>query len=135
MTIEQLMQPRWKVLADYPQSVYTVGEILFYKDVTSSIGAFFREYPHLFKKLEWWEERKVEDMPMYLKHEWVVDSLNKPVASIVVKVQSHFKCYNKVQECYSPSNFTTTLGFRERSYFDYLPSTEQEYLNYQSNKP
>jgi hypothetical protein len=73
MTPEQLMQPRYKVIADYPKSIHPVGTIidagwqsedLLYCDWD---GPRCRDFPHLFKKLEWWEEREEKDMPEYVK--------------------------------------------------------------------
>lgn len=73
MSNEELMKPRYKVIADYPKSLYHVGDILnggwgsedcIYCDTD---GPRWRHYPHLFRPLEWWEERKPEDMPQYVK--------------------------------------------------------------------
>lgn len=73
MTPETLMQPRYKVIAEYPSMDYPLGyiysdekhkgAILLYKDT------LFEKYPHLFKKLEWYEDRAIEDMPGYVKAE------------------------------------------------------------------
>jgi hypothetical protein len=71
MSTEDLMKVRYKVIADYPNSDYTVGAILNthnYEDRWSGVAEdFCNQFPHLFKKLEWWEERKLEDMPKYVK--------------------------------------------------------------------
>ena len=65
MKVEELLMPRIEVIADYPSSPYYVGEI---KDrLGDNVAAHFAKYPHLFRKLNWWEERKVEDMPEYVK--------------------------------------------------------------------
>lgn len=45
MTKEQLLQPRFKVIADYPSSVGTFGEII--DECTEEMTAFFTKYPHL----------------------------------------------------------------------------------------
>lgn len=75
-----LMKERYKVIAPYPGMKFKVGDIFTYdreiaqtydqwidqngqEHITSSFPAF----PHLFKRLEWWEDRKPEDMPGYLK--------------------------------------------------------------------
>jgi hypothetical protein len=74
MTSEELQTPRYKVIADYPHSPYKIGDIITfdqrlwinsdYKLADKSID----KYPHLFKKLEWHEEREPEEMPEYVKH-------------------------------------------------------------------
>ncbi len=63
MTPQELLQPRFKVITDYPNSPYSIGDI--YPDYI--IGDLVRQYPHIFKPLQWWEERKIEDMPTYFK--------------------------------------------------------------------
>lgn len=73
--VEELLKPRYKVVADFPQGVFKfqVGEILEKKGIhftgqAKSINENeIDKYPHLFKKLEWWEDRKESDMPEYLK--------------------------------------------------------------------
>ena len=65
MTPEQLLQPRYLVIADYPSSNNEVGDTIDYP--TKEMCAFFDKYPHLFRRLEWWEHRKPEDMSRYVK--------------------------------------------------------------------
>ncbi len=77
MTNEQLMQPRYLVIADYPGSDLPVGTILWQYDNkywTDGKGYEFYEpertfidYPHLFRRLEWWELRAKEDLPRYVR--------------------------------------------------------------------
>ena len=64
MTVEELLMPRYKVIADYPgmDDSYEIGEVL-----KPAYTGIVDAYPHLFRKLNWWEERKVEDMPEYVK--------------------------------------------------------------------
>jgi len=84
MTNEELMKPRYKVIADYPNSVFDDNQIIClgemkYGQLSYGIAhddgmeyfhaQFFIDYPHLFKRLEWWEERTLEEMPKYVKSE------------------------------------------------------------------
>ena len=64
MTVEELLIPRYKVTADYPgmDDSYEIGEVL-----KPAYTGIVDAYPHLFRKLNWWEERNVEDMPEYVK--------------------------------------------------------------------
>lgn len=65
MTTEELLKPRYKVIADYPfNKIAPVGEIISGDKLPMWD---VREFPHLFKKLEWWEERKESEMPEYVK--------------------------------------------------------------------
>jgi hypothetical protein len=52
---------RYKVIADYPDSPYKIGQIL-----TDMVG--LNKYPRVFKPLEWWEGVPFEELPMYLKY-------------------------------------------------------------------
>ena len=76
MTSEELLKPRYKIIAAIPfkeeEDFWRVGEILdrnwgWHGDDEDGFKYHISDYPHLFKKLEWWEERKVEEMPEYVK--------------------------------------------------------------------
>jgi hypothetical protein len=87
LTKEELLKPRIKVTGPYPHSPYQVGEQVksvagrwhltttAYRDeFGENIGqenyvaeSTIAEYPNLFQRLEWWQERKPEDMPGYVR--------------------------------------------------------------------
>ena len=87
MSKEELLQPRYKAIAAYPDSRFDIGDILHkYTFKTSETGMYTyctnpaiplqglslkKEYvetmPHLFQPLPWWSDRAVEDMPEYVK--------------------------------------------------------------------
>src|SRR6478736_5645084 len=80
MTTEELLKPRYKVIADYPCRPHPIGYILeFSGDKYDTQSLFrlpnsdhrypedkFKEYPNLFEPLPWWKDRKAEDMPEYI---------------------------------------------------------------------
>lgn len=75
MSNDDLLKPRWKVIAAFPDNRnYEVGSILdrdwcrYVNDEDESEGVVWRisNFPHLFKKLEWWEERKEDELPKYV---------------------------------------------------------------------
>lgn len=74
---EELMKPRYKVVADYPGNGFKVGDILpdcwdgkeFPEAIIDHSLDEVPKYPHLFKPLAWWEGRLPEDMPEYIKDE------------------------------------------------------------------
>lgn len=67
MTKEQLMQPRWKCIADYPQSIWKVGEILTdFPELWAK--ANLEPFPNIFVRLQWWEDRQESEMPEYVKY-------------------------------------------------------------------
>jgi len=80
--IEMLMKPRYKVIADYPNRplLMPVGHILTldkfgagkwwheYTDLEPiHIDEGSKRFPAVLQELQWWEERKVEEMPEYIK--------------------------------------------------------------------
>jgi hypothetical protein len=78
MKAEDLLIPRYELIADFPGrdsfNIDKVGSILTdngERAITDENGHSifvikFEEYPHLFRKLNWWEYRKIEDMPKRL---------------------------------------------------------------------
>lgn len=79
-TVEELKMPRYKVIADYPNNRFSVNEIINLEKYSGGYRyrwaedwgmdnideSELKEYPHLFKKLEWWEEREISDLPEYV---------------------------------------------------------------------
>lgn len=77
-SIEMLLRPRYKVIAPWPEMgrwLAEVGDIITeYPTGTArnqngdAVPTFeWDTFPHLFRKLEWWEERRPEEMPGYVK--------------------------------------------------------------------
>lgn len=82
MTVEQLMQPRVILTNWYPGCQFEVGEVLQLKTIHAlDYGAVYsngirfenadavEKSPANFRPLQWWENRKPEDMPQYVKSE------------------------------------------------------------------
>jgi hypothetical protein len=88
MTKEELLKPRYKVMANYPYTPFGIGDIITLKDeqeqvclinhqhidefgVRKNANSIFsiyelNNYPHLFKPLHWWEERELSELPEYI---------------------------------------------------------------------
>lgn len=125
MTPKQLLQPRYEVIADYPNSPFKVGEILNFKEIYPFSGLsfdiphlgivapeYFDKYPHLFRRLEWWEKRKPEDMPEYVKH----------------KTGAYYKVFVWITNNYCKIlNNTNTIKVESE---DIKPATFQDYTDY-----
>lgn len=118
MKIEELLQPRWKVIADYPNNGHDLGDIInIYQEknsVTDQQRAFFNKYPHLFKPLQWWEDRAAEDMPEYVKD-------GKFILKVRYKMAHDGMIYR--------STLGNTWHFVHEFSNIVIPSTESEYLN------
>lgn len=88
MTLEDLIKVRYKVIADWPGiKLIKVGDILYLHGNDGGFGNGFyytnsnttnpqpdvflpgdvEKYPHLFKRLEWWEERSDDEMAKFVR--------------------------------------------------------------------
>lgn len=139
MTIEELLKPRYKVIADYPFNPYPVGDVMdrnatmknFLVAETGQYAHFIPisemdKMPHLFKKLEWWEERKLEEMPEYLSCQSPDFRFKK---GDLIKVDKWVESFGPTLRFYSCSTDKITLHPHL-----YLPATREEYEAYQKTK-
>jgi hypothetical protein len=99
MSVEELLKPRYKVIADYPNNSWSVGEIIdrdWGWDGDDEIGFkhHISHYPHLFQRLEWWQDRKPEEMPRYLK-----DTRDGEVVSAIQYGDSQVLVMARVFQC------------------------------------
>ena len=114
MTKEQLLKPRWKVIADYPGALHNVGYIIqAYENGVAYLvegdSYSMNDFPALFKRLKWHEDRELSDMPEYVKSTLNNDHVYK------VKFFKEDCCITK-----SPSG-------RKLSCIFLLPATVEEY--------
>lgn len=136
MTTEELLKSRYKVIADYPNCHFNVGQIIEKRKYMNGKwyvpGCTFDpdDYKANFQKLEWWQERKPEEMPRYLKDK----DGNK-----VYSVYKHFNCTYPQSIRTGESDFfdDPNCWLREHDYTQnysfYLPATEEEFNQYQSS--
>jgi hypothetical protein len=80
-SIDELLKPRYKVIADYPGCPYEIGTILYVDDegeLFSPIAGYApsiikimeseaSKFNHFLKPLQWWEDRELDQMPRYVK--------------------------------------------------------------------
>lgn len=111
-----LLEPRYKVIADYPESnrSFRVGDVLPGERIEKN-SERFDQYPKLFKKLEWWENRGTEDMPEYVR---VTNYRGNPV----VKVLEHMPQHGLIR--------LSDPLFGVHHYKNCLPATKQDYSDY-----
>lgn len=136
MKVEDLLKPRYKVLADWPESQfsskdspasmisYWVGRIIIYGEIGVQTQIKYDKYPHLFKKLEWWEDREESEMPEYLK------SCSKPInhsdrfSNVLIKCgQDVFWNSNK----FSFNKYGFVQAYGGIWIENFSPSTKEEY--------
>lgn len=117
--VDELLQPRYKVIAAYPGISYEIGKILQCAESEHGDVNYYKQYPHLFKRLEWWEDREVSEMPEYLK-----DTSD----GIVYKVEYRERGTNNIEYRIGISWISLHFGTHVK------PATEQDYLNYKNNQ-
>lgn len=134
MTPEELLKPRYKVIALWPNSKDTrVGAIMVFDNgIQAYLGGnatFFsplvminevKKYPHLFKKLDWWEDRELADLPEYVC--WS-ESKNREITK-VVSWDNH-PAYGNYCYTVESSGFKNIPGECKL-----MPATEQEYNDF-----
>ena len=109
---------RFKVIAPYPgmerNGNYKVGDILTDNKKTAVtkengdaiFACEFEKYPHLFKRLNWWDGLNLEEMPQYIFYKNEVHKIIK---------------WNY--------EFGTSESNKWFFYADVYPATEKDYLN------
>ncbi len=133
MTVEELMQPRYEVIADYPNAKYEIGTILHVgKDIEEceradkskiyilNSGGQFDTFPAIFRPLQWWEKRDIGDLPEYVK---IVKQCRYAIDSI-----------HKVNKWGKDSNqlFADIGTYWTANYF--MPATQSEYEQFKNNE-
>lgn len=142
LTVEQLLKPRFKCIRTYPRSPFEVGETIeltsaydikrafHIPDNGSSIYYYddFADHPHLFESMEWHEERKLKDMPLYcklVKNGVVLKSLYWSTVGVVSNsgVCSSFNAHFKRGIVY---NDTQLLPATHAEYIEHLKTIEKQ---------
>jgi hypothetical protein len=118
-TIEQLLQPRYKVIADYPGNVQPIGHIHSCIGDEQSIRYWAEQkekYPQVFKRLEWWEHRTDSELPRYMKY---ADNPEVVFMFLATKKSNPEKAYLIDGENHESCELLRNL----------FPATEQEYTS------
>lgn len=130
MDIQELLKPRILVIEPDTSGRWAKGDIYtFQREVAQTYDwwinqegkevqfNFFSSFPHLFKPLQWWEEREASEMPEYLK------SADRPE---VYKI-SHWEMKAKIG--FINEHEVCDLQLFKPEY-GYLPATKEEYESY-----
>lgn len=131
MTPHQLfIQTRYQILGPYPNSKFTVGDIVDY------VGIGMDLYPNLFRKVGWWEYRSIDDMPLYLKNfdSLTTMTLDGDEEPEVHKVKKHFAMGLTDWRQGHVDCFVSEWRNHSYNYNAFQPATEQEYLNQNNGK-
>lgn len=126
--MNDLLIPRYKVIADYPGSksdCLNIGDIITDDGKKAAINQNgvpvfpmeWHKYPHLFQPMSWYAERKVEEMPLYLKKG------NKVIQVSYEYFDNQLMVRNVINENLMPLG---AIG-------DLVPATKDEYEQYIKN--
>lgn len=134
-----LLQPRYIVEANYPNSPFQVGDILVVKhhtmykdgevfaleddDNVSSWITYAKDFPNIFRKLNWWEHRELDEMPRWVKWKHKDD---KRRSKHVIEVHWSIK---DGELMIKRSIYSDAYWFKVSDY-EITPATKEEYLNY-----
>ena len=128
---------RYIIIADAPRLSYNIGRILtpikdgsnYYDCIdapSSEIIGYPEKYPAVFRKLDWWEYRKGDELPKYVI-ELTIKGANKVwkvleyVTDYEIRIPTHF---------YEPYIITDDVYKWQIPLRMCLPSTEGEYLSH-----
>ncbi len=129
MTPESLLIQRYKVIAPYPRSTYTVGEVVTVGQMGKETQVKYFEYPHLFQPLPWYAERKKSEMPEFIK----CDERVWKITEWDIDLFGRFFPVNKVDVEGETENFANIKWHFSKEKF--VPCTLEEYNEWkQSNK-
>lgn len=138
MTNEQLLIPRYKVIADYPNRPATmpIGHILTLNEFGAGkwwhkhteeepihIDEGFDKFPNIFRQLKWWEERNDAELPKYLK-------CYSPDGKVdfVLKVERYIM-HKEVDVIWAFEYFwKDEKDIKRMSMSEWFPATKEEYL-------
>ena len=144
MTNEELLIPRFRVLADYPFSAFPVDAIItlnkkpfheFNSKKVLLIGLIeFEKYPHLFQKINWWWKRKDEEIPKFLKFVWEgkTDEVRQVKEWLYADESEKWKPIEKREAPHEICGFLHQSDFTDDcfprvSINGWLPATEEEF--------
>lgn len=137
-TIDHLLTPRFRVIGDYPKAEFQAGSLLvkiqyateeiYHIDKYASVGGMnleeIQKYPNLFQQLQWWEERKEEEMPKYLK---ISKDLQLPA-----KEFDYYKVYKwHIEKLFAQIDQDKMFGCSLTTFtpeYTYQPCSYEEYL-------
>lgn len=123
MTKEELLKPRYKVIADYPGCNVEVGRVF-----ESEVGEYYDKFPANFRRLEWWQDRNDILPGMFIRF------------GQLDHAHSYYKLIKFLEE--EPSLWEMEGGrggVENLRLFHFplhnsIPATEEEYLNFVNSK-
>jgi hypothetical protein len=129
MTPEQLLAPRYEVIAEDTTGDFVKGQILVRDDEDILFSNYFgfeisedtiKALPHLFNPLQWWERREASEMPEYYKY-----SGNHGVFKTSFRINGDIVMLNFSPTETVPVNLAYCLPATKSEYDQYIKSKEK----------
>lgn len=128
LSAEELLKPRYKVINSFPFSPHYIGQVILdpADNYYSEGGTERKNYPlhtmpHLFKKLEWWMQRTIEEMPEYVKE---VEDRD------VFKIQEWAIIKDRMFMIFMNGDVKRNYAVVKNTMCFFEPATAQEYIEY-----
>ena len=119
LSAEELLRPRYKVIANYPNSPYQLGdifvanphedsELVSNRNPLQTMPAVYGSlYPAVFQKMHWWQDRANKELPLKLQaqdggeifwvNRWVGDTQKGYVTAWIEKGSEPFLFFSNLQ--------------------------------------
>jgi hypothetical protein len=145
MTPEQLIAPRYEVIADYLGSNFNIGDVLSLnlidQDERINKGVYYcyhgaygplaefdlSPYPNIFKLLQWWEKRDFSLAGMYIRA-GAKDSIHTCYKLLQKEDHPHMELWTMEcgdrEHCY-PLNGDNIVPIEQSEYNQYIKSKEK----------
>lgn len=145
--VQELLKPRVKVIAPWPEMerwLARVGDILtdpggnetVRNQNDDAVPTFeWETFPHLFRKLEWFDERDIEDMPDYVR---CISEFHRIIKEgRVYKVVSKGSFDDDMELNMRASKYWCFVeGYERRlNYSHFVPATSADYTAYIEKQP
>lgn len=128
LTPEELLKPRYIVIADYPGSEQSnqIGKIYQSDECSARWLNEMSHYPHIFHKKSWWEHREESEMPRYLKlRKEKYDDYGPGISKTIFKV---YKWVNASAQIDEENEYDTLSNYE----LDFELATKEEYETYKN---
>lgn len=136
--IQELLKPRYLLTADFPGCSFEVGTILepneegelyskkagYSWTVSRVLEKDVKKFKHLFRKLEWHEEREESEMPEYVRPKEQTETSKLQFGNYILKVAQKHKNYFRAENLFQLSH---------QSWHHYIPATAADYNSYISS--
>lgn len=127
MSPEQLLKPRYKIIALWPKTNYKIGDtqelgFAHLWNVIERQADFWDQYPHLFKQLHWSELRELEELPQFIKMDGKVWKIDKWRNGLI----------HPIPVIYDDQDHISVVWYFHKTKSE--PATLEEYNNYINSK-